>query len=205
MRLFAAKLFYGVRNLLIDLKYGAPLMGMKRTEVEGQASIVNGDYSLYPLAFKALTVKPDDVIVDIGSGRGRFLNWTLHHGFRNRVIGVEYDGETAAEAERRLAKYPNVAVVHADATKQVPEEGTIFFVFNPFEEELMTKFKDKMKSTFRDKHDFTILYLRPLELDVFKKDPDWQVREGEIPKDQLDVRYEGRDTYRQYAVIRLRH
>lgn len=204
MRLLIAKIWYGIRNNLIDLKYGAPLKGWKPTEVPGQASVLNGDYSLYTKAFAALAIKPNDVIVDVGSGRGRFINWTLHQGLKNRVIGLEYDKTTAERSAKRLARYANVSVLNVDATEVIPDEGTVFFVFNPFERELMIKFKDRIKRAHAARPDFTILYLRPLQLDVFKQDPDWIVQEGEIPVEALDIRWADRPSYRQYAVIRLR-
>src|SRR5262245_53190382 len=128
MRRTAAKIIYGFRNLLIDLRFGAPLFGVKVATVPGQANVVNGDYSLYDRVFAEIEISERDVVVDIGAGRGRFINWMLLRGYKNKIVGVEYDAETAQRASRRLSRYKNVQIVNADATQFVPADGTFFFL-----------------------------------------------------------------------------
>ncbi len=196
-----ARVVYGIRNLLIDLRFGAPLLGVKRSDVPDQAGVVNSDYSLYPHVFPRSLVRADDVIVDVGVGKGRFINWLLLLRLENRIIGIEYDGETAAATARRLARYPNVTIVHADATTSIPRDGTLFFLFNPFEGDVMSRFKKEATTLFRGRDDVRFVYLRPLELSIFADDPDWLVKEHEIPQEDLDVRYRDMLSHRRYAVL----
>lgn len=37
------RLIYGVRSLLSDLRFGSPLLGVKRSAVPRQAGVVNSD------------------------------------------------------------------------------------------------------------------------------------------------------------------
>lgn len=196
-----ADVVYGVRNLLIDLRFGAPLLGVKRSSVPDQAGVVNSDYSLYPHVFPRSLVRPDDVIVDVGVGKGRFINWLLMLRVENPIIGVEYDSETAAKTARRLVRYPNVTILQGDATTSIPRDGTLFFLFNPFEGDAMSRFKKKATRLFRGRDDVRFVYLRPLELAMFKEDPDWLVEEHEIPLADLDARYRDMPSHRRYAVL----
>jgi hypothetical protein len=196
-----ARIFYGVRNLLIDLRFGAPLLGVKRSEVPGQAGVVNSDYSLYPHVFPRSLVRPDDVIVDIGVGKGRFVNWLLMLRLDNRIIGIEYDGKTAAATAHRLRRRANVTILHADATHFLPPDGTLFFLFNPFEGELMARFKQRAMMQFGGRSDVRFVYLRPLELAMFKSDGQWRVEEHEIPREALDARYRDAPSHCRYAVL----
>ena len=196
-----AGVVYGVRNLLIDLRFGAPLLGVKRSAVPGQAGVVNSDYSLYPRVFPQSMVRPDDVIVDVGVGKGRFVNWLLMLRLDNRVIGIEYDEETAAATARRLRAHPNVTIVHADAASYLPGDGTLFFLFNPFEGDVMARFKDTAMAQFAGRADVRFVYLRPLELAMFKDDPQWLVEEHEIPQAALDLRYRDKPSHRRFAIL----
>jgi hypothetical protein len=197
----AARVFYGVRNLLIDLRFGAPLLGVKRSGVPGQAGVVNSDYSLYPHVFPRSLVRPGDVIVDVGAGKGRFVNWLLMLRLDNRIIGIEYDGKTAAATAHRLRRRANVAIVHADATQFLPPDGTLFFLFNPFEGEVMARFKQRAMMQFAGRSDVRFVYLRPLELAMFKNDGHWWVEEHEIPREALDARYRDTPSHRRYAIL----
>ena len=197
-----ARVMYGIRNLLIDLRFGAPLLGVKRSDVPDQAGVVNSDYALYPHVFPRSLVRPNDVIVDLGVGKGRFINWLLLLRMENRIIGIEYDGETAAATAKRLRRYPNVTIVQGDATVDIPRDGTLFFLFNPFEGEAMSRFKKEATTLFRGRGDVRFVYLRPLELAMFIDDPDWLVEQHEVPLDDLDARYRDSPSHRRYAVLR---
>ena len=48
-------------------------------------------------------------------------------------------------ARNRLARYPNVEIITGDATQVLPEDGTLFFLFNPFGPEVMKRFMEHLK------------------------------------------------------------
>ncbi|MEV6524575.1 class I SAM-dependent methyltransferase [Longispora sp. NPDC051575] len=83
-------------------------------------------------------VGPDDVLVDVGAGKGRVLLFAVRHYALRRVIGVELMPQLAAVARRNVSARPEpercrMTIVEADAaTWRVPEDATVFHLFNPF-------------------------------------------------------------------------
>ena len=51
-------------------------------------------------------IRPDDVLVDVGSGKGRVLNFWLQKGLRNRIVGIEIDERWAAIAAHHSLNTP---------------------------------------------------------------------------------------------------
>ena len=92
--------------------------------------------------------------VDLGSGKGRTLLIASEHPFR-RVIGVEFASELNAVATANIMKYQSpkrkceaVSSICADAaTFELPEESTVFFLFNPFGEQVISKFLFNLKTS----------------------------------------------------------
>jgi len=61
------------------------------------------------------------------------LNWWLHQGLTNRMVGIELDerfaGTTVGPACGTTPMSPSV---RGSALDHIPADGTIFFLFNPF-------------------------------------------------------------------------
>ena len=74
----------------------------------------NVTYYALSLIFKGETIAPDDVLVDVGCGKGRVLNWWLSKRLPNRIVGLELDPEVAAHTRHRLRKYRNVTIITGD-------------------------------------------------------------------------------------------
>ena len=91
-----------------------------------------------------IRISPDDVLVDVGCGKGRVLNHWLEMGLDNRLVGVELDRDVAAFAARRLGRFPNVEVVCGDAIEELPRDGTVFFLFNPFNRGTLSRFAERI-------------------------------------------------------------
>jgi SAM-dependent methyltransferase len=82
-----------------------------------------------------LSLKPEDVFIDFGCGRGRAVFYMSTQRLK-KVIGVEFDKELLDEARENLAnlklqKTP-VELVHVDAASYRITDENIFFMYNPF-------------------------------------------------------------------------
>jgi SAM-dependent methyltransferase len=154
------------RNALRDLRYGKPLGGTIRTKYAhlGAHDVGNADYEDLALLFAGVPVGPDDIIVDVGCGKGRSINWFLDRYPGNRIVGIELDPEICAETAKRLRKYERVTVVCGDATALLPADGTVFYLFNPFDESVMRRFAQAMLDRSSPA---TIVYLNEKHADVF--------------------------------------
>lgn len=100
-------------------------------ELRRGSSYSNSDYLALEKIFEG-QIEPDDVLVDVGCGVGRVLTWWVRRAPGQRIYGVEFDPELADTARRRLRRHPNVTVLTGDATAILPEDATLFFLYNTF-------------------------------------------------------------------------
>ena len=189
-----------MRNLAIDLRYGGSLAGSieSRHRDKGAADVVNSQYSVLPHIF-AGRIGPDDVLVDVGCGKGRVINWWQSQGLRNRMIGIELDAEVASATERRLRRFPNVTVVNEDATTWMPDDATLVYMYSPFSADVMRRFKAHLFERFAHRG-ITLLYWNPDFVGVFEDDARWSTNLVELV-DVVDRRIAG--AHRRYAVVTL--
>ena len=101
------------------------------------------DYEPTPMrtirrGLRRLDVTPDDVFVDVGSGKGRVVLEAARRPFR-RVVGVEllpglHDRAAInARADRRRTRCREIELVRGDALRAgIPDDATVLFLFNPF-------------------------------------------------------------------------
>ena len=172
-----------VRNALVDLRYGGLLGGTTRTKYAelGAFATANSDYSDLPALFRAAAVADEDVIVDVGSGKGRVINWLLGHYPRNRVYGIEIDPEICERTARRLRRFKQVTIVCGDATELLPPGGTVFFLFNPFDEDAMRRFIAALHARADEPGRTRVVYYNCKFVRLFLDDPSFSVEEIEIP------------------------
>lgn len=183
------------RNALFDLRYGGFSGGYARNPVEGAHGTGATDYALMPQIFSGL-IRPSDVLVDVGCGRGRVVNFWLSQGYRNRIYGLELMEHVAADTRRRLARYPNVTIITGNAIENLPMDGTVFYLFNPFDRRFIEPLADRLREIARA-HEITIVYYAPLCLDCFGPER-WKVDVHE-----LDLPRSGyfEERHRRFAVI----
>jgi SAM-dependent methyltransferase len=169
-----------LRNWLLDRKYGGSCGGRYPTHFGALGAKDTSSIDYYQLsrlfhAKNGVVIKESDVLVDVGCGKGRVINFWLHQGLRNKIVGIELDERFARPAAERLKPYKNVRIVCGNALDNVPEDGTIFFLFNPFHAPVVAAFKDRLCSMFRDGGSVTIVYCNCKCLDLFQNDPNWVV------------------------------
>jgi precorrin-6B methylase 2 len=81
-----------------------------------------------------LSPGPEDIFVDFGCGKGRVACYAALKKIK-KVIGVELRPALANHAQeliRRLSLPTPVEIVNKDAAEYYDEEGTIYYLFNPF-------------------------------------------------------------------------
>jgi SAM-dependent methyltransferase len=165
-----------IRNALRDLRYGSLLGGTITTRHAhlGAFDIANTDYDDLARLFAEIEVRREDVIVDVGCGKGRVINWLLSRYPQNTIYGIELDPEVCARTARRLRRHARVKIVCGDATQVLPEEGTLFYLFNPFGEEVLRRFVDTALGTNATARRF--VYYNCKFVQVFLDDPRFEVR-----------------------------
>lgn len=171
-----------VRNAVRDLRYGALLGGTIRTRHAdlGAHDTGNADYDDLADLFADIEVTPDDVIVDVGSGKGRAINWFLSKHPDNRIYGIELDAEICASAAKRLRRHENVTILCGDATTLLPDDGTLFYLFNPFAEPVMRTFIEALLAASGGEPK-RVVYHNCKFLDLFLDDPRFNVQRIDLP------------------------
>ena len=173
-----------VRNAIRDLRYGALLGGTVRSRYEhlGAHDVGNADYDDLAILFAAAEVSPEDVIVDVGAGKGRAVNWLLRHHPGNRVVGIELDPEICAATAKRLRRHRHVEILCGDAVELLPADGTLFYLFNPFEADVMERFRDRLVEVRAGRGRTRIVYYNVKALDLFEDDPRFAARPLDDPR-----------------------
>jgi SAM-dependent methyltransferase len=189
--------FESLRNWLLDSKYGGSCGGAYPTRFEALGAKGTSSIDYYQLSRlfdprNGVIIKESDVLVDVGCGKGRVINWWLHQGLRNKMVGLELDERFAQLTAERLKPYDNVRILSGNALDNIPEDGTIFFLFNPFHAPVVEKLKDLLNGMFCERGDVTIVYCKCECLDLFQNDPNWVV-------EPLRVR-----SFYKAAIIRLK-
>src|SRR5262249_2972150 len=110
----------------------------------GANDVGNADYDDLALLFADVPVGPTDVIVDVGCGKGRSINWFLDRYPGRRIVGIELDPDIGTATAKRLRRHANVTILCGDATTKLPADGTVFYLFNPFDESVMRRFAKAM-------------------------------------------------------------
>jgi hypothetical protein len=189
------------RSIVLDRRYGGNLRGVMKTRYRqaGAHNVVNSPYSVLPHIF-AGRIAEDDVLVDVGCGKGRVINWWLSQGLHNRMVGIEIDPDVAAATASRLRTYRTVTIVNGDATTSIPDDATLVYMYSPFDRAAMERFKTMLEERF-GRHGPTLLYWNTEYVDVFACDERWSVEV--VPLDDVsDPRIGG--THGHYAVVSLR-
>lgn len=165
------------RNLLFDLRHGALIGVMIDTRFpdQGARETSSTDYAVLPILFDGL-IQPADVLVDVGCGRGRVILWWLDQGLRNKIVGIELDPEVADYARERTKKSRNVRIVTGNVLQSLPGDATVFYLYNPFEQWVVERFKRMLEEQFGESHPVTVVYYNCLHLDVFESDDRWSLR-----------------------------
>jgi SAM-dependent methyltransferase len=171
-----------VRNWVTDWRYGGFAGGGSGSshEDEGMLGFTAVDYQQLDKVFNArngLELRHDDILVDIGCGKGRVINWWLGHGPGNRIYGIELEDGLAAQARRRLARWPNVTIITGDALRELPPDATLIWMFNPFWADVVERFKERLVDVYGLDSPVRVVYFMPLFEQTFAGDPRFVVRE----------------------------
>ncbi len=112
-------------------------------------------------------------IVDLGCGKGRVMVAAAYFGFTS-ITGIDFAKELCEEAEKNMKKIEpkftdlDWKVVCKDVLNyKIQETDSVFFMFNPFDKEILEKFLEKIETTLKSyPRIIWFLYASPLHLDV---------------------------------------
>lgn len=186
----------------LDLRYSGRLLnGNFKTSYKhlGANDVYHTKYCAMPLIFKFVKITKSDVLVDVGCGKGRIINYWLSKGYKNKIIGLELDPKVAKQTAKQLSKWENVTIITGDANSNIPFEGTIFYFYNPFNEKVVKQFEEKLSVMFKNKP-IKIIYYNPKSINLFYNDK-WKVRYINFEKDLRIQRWGRINKFHDLAII----
>lgn len=147
-------------------------------------------YAILKRVFDHLKMGPDDVFVDLGCGKGRACFLAAVQNIK-KVVGIDVDEEMLRIAGDNLRnlRMPHAPVefIRADAASFEPEEGTVFFMFDPFGYRTIVEVVKNIKGSFAAKpRKIRIVYYGAVFRNIFDAE-DWLELESEIMKGETIV------------------
>ena len=158
----------------IDFAFGGRLCRTDLNESiykDGRHTMVHTDYHVLRDIFARVPVAANDVLVDVGCGEGRVINFWLSQGWKNPIIGLEVVEAVADQARKRYRKYENVSIVTGDALANLPGNGTLFFLYNPFGDETVALFEKAIRPLNARIVYHQNNYMEPFDSDFWRIEP----------------------------------
>lgn len=104
-------------------------------------------------AFRKISAEAS--IVDLGCGKGRVMVVAAYFGF-TKITGIDFAKELCEEATANMCKTQDIVpginwkVIHANVLDYIiQDDDSVFFMFNPFVEEILNAFLDKLEESCR--------------------------------------------------------
>ena len=186
----------------LDIRYSKRLLkGNIKTSYKhmGANDVYHTKYCVMPLIFRLVPILEKDILVDVGCGKGRVINYWLSKKLRNKIFGLELDTNVARQDAQQFKKWKNVSIIEGDAITNIPENGTIFYFYNPFTADKVEEFEGKLSKMFCDKP-IKIVYYNPKSIHVFRNGK-WNIRYINFEHD-LGIKRWGRlNKYHDLAII----
>ena len=140
-------------------------------------------YRLLEKMLDYLKLNPDDVFIDLGSGKGRVIFFLATQKIK-KVTGLELHKCLADIAKINLnslkSRNTPVEIINTDAATFDAKDGTIFFMYNPFKEKTVAKVIGNIKDTLAaNPRKIRIVYCAPAFGNLLNSQ-NWLVPEGEI-------------------------
>ena len=154
----------------IDEQYGIDTCGRddSREDTEHRAYEPT-PYDVLELIAESGIITPDDVVVDMGAGKGR-VSIFFAKELGCKVRGIEYDDKIFDLANENLdnvnklsGKKLPVEFINESAEKYaIKKEDTVFFFFNPFSEKILETVLANIEKSYYDcKRKIKLLFYYP--------------------------------------------
>ncbi|WP_062118895.1 class I SAM-dependent methyltransferase [Aureimonas sp. AU40] len=150
-------------NLRWDWQLGIRTRGVVATTKPDANHYATMGYRFVGRIVDALSLRPDDVFVDVGSGRGRVLCCAARRTCRS-VVGIEYAPDLCRDACRNAeslrGRRTPIAVHNGLAESFDYSRATVVFLFNPFGASTLDRVLEKLRAD-RDGQPVRLAFANP--------------------------------------------
>ena len=166
---------YGLRKTFAPVPLKRLYIGNADIKASSPYEAVNF-YMLEKLLKAFRDMSSETSIVDLGCGKGRAMVVAAHFGFK-KLVGIDFANELCLEAARNMERTKlsindiEWKVIHANVLDYSIEPGdAVFFMFNPFAENTVSTFLDKLEASYAQHPRKTwFLYASPQHAAVLEK------------------------------------
>jgi cyclopropane fatty-acyl-phospholipid synthase-like methyltransferase len=162
-----------LNNLYWECRLGISTRGIVDVKHADSYHYATMFYSTIRKALDFLQLQSSDVLVDIGSGKGRILCCAARYPIQ-KAIGVDLSEEFCSQArlnaEHMRGRRCPIEVHNLMAQDFNYAEGTAFFLFNPFGASTLEAVLSKIRSDLpSDSRSIRFAYANPVHEGVFAK------------------------------------
>ncbi|MEO5873726.1 MAG: class I SAM-dependent methyltransferase [Streptosporangiaceae bacterium] len=162
-----------LNNLWWETRLGIRTRGVVAVHHPDANHYATLNYRAVGRIIRALDLQPDDVFVDVGSGKGRVLALAARHRVR-QVIGIDLSAELCAEARANAARLRGgrtpISVYECSAADFDYTGATVFTLFDPFGAETLQKVLDRIHAGTGGRG-LRIAYGNPTKDEIFASRP----------------------------------
>lgn len=146
-----------IRNFWLDMLYaGKSLQDISARKSKDVYSGHASDYLVISAIFDDVPVDSKDSFIDVGCGKGRVLLYISRKFKPTTITGYELDKSTSNVAID-IGKSAGFSVLNESVFCSFPSDGTYFYLFNPFEKQMLVNFLELVaKTRFR-----VLIYYNP--------------------------------------------
>ena len=163
-----------LNNLWWERRLGVSTRGIVPTDHPDSVHYATMGYATIRAILRRLDLRPSDVFVDIGSGKGRVLCCAARHPVQ-QVVGVELSDtlcrQARANAQRLCGRHAPITVANTPAEQFDYSAASVVFLFDPFGEATLRPLLKQIGEDTRD-HEVRIAYANPTH-DVVVKEQPW--------------------------------
>ncbi|MEI6579577.1 MAG: methyltransferase domain-containing protein [Eubacteriales bacterium] len=127
---------------------------------QGANETQSTDYRVLKNIFNDYKLTDSDVFVDVGCGQGRVISYLIYKKSKCRFIGIELDKEVMEYTQNRFKDFDNVSIINDNVLTCIPEDATVFYLFNPFNGNVFVAFIEEIEKKIH--HKIHIIYSNDL-------------------------------------------
>lgn len=158
-----------IREKTKGLDFSRPDRMYDRAKKGYNMYVISPDEILHNL-LSCVDLKQFHSFIDVGCGKGYVMHKALEYGF-TKVGGIEYDEQLYKICEeniRKTKRQDTISVTCGDACEfKHYGDYDVFYFFNPFKGEIMSKVMDQVVEQCRGR-EIMIIYYNPLYAEVME-------------------------------------
>lgn len=139
-------------NMLWDYRLNIRTKGVFEVSVADAVHYSTISYKLLRVILRSLFLKPTDVFVDVGCGKGRVVCLAARLNIQ-KVIGIEVSEKLCKISKRNSSllrrRLAPIMIINALAQETDYRQGTVFYLFNPFGASTLSAWLSKMEESLR--------------------------------------------------------